>query len=269
MKLSFGEEVQPRAASSFARRHGGHEVLYIIKSGGVEDHQEDRQGRVLVLSTLHASGEFLGEMSLIDDSKRSLATPRVSEREQPGGHHQEMLRRHAEGRPPHHQQAFDACRILKAHRQPPARDRQAFWKCFRPPFCALPSSHIFDRQPVAGPRFAGGQHRAELPVLSCAEGACPRRGQDLDGERPGGSAPPTKLATPRSMPGYRASYYFSVAELAPLDGHCAGGGAKLLKRAAEGPTRPRAFSAARGRCEARGGGRSKDASGPGLPARRP
>ncbi len=73
MKLSF-EKKYPEGSTLFVEGMAG-EVLYIIKSGGVEIIKKTDKGEV-VLSTLHA-GEFLGEMSLIDDSKRS-ATARVS-----------------------------------------------------------------------------------------------------------------------------------------------------------------------------------------------
>jgi CRP-like cAMP-binding protein len=74
MKLSF-EKKYPKGATLFVEGMAG-EVLYIIKSGRVDIFKKTPQGEVL-LSSL-GPGEFLGEMSLIDDSKRS-ATARVAE----------------------------------------------------------------------------------------------------------------------------------------------------------------------------------------------
>ena len=74
MKLSF-EKKYPRDSTLFVEGMSG-EVLYIIKQGSVDIIKKTDKGEV-VLSTLH-DGEFLGELSLIDDSKRS-ATARVAE----------------------------------------------------------------------------------------------------------------------------------------------------------------------------------------------
>lgn len=74
MKLSF-EKKYSKDSTLFVEGMAG-EVLYIIKSGKVDIVKKTPQGEVL-LSSLGA-GEFLGEMSLIDDSKRS-ATARVAE----------------------------------------------------------------------------------------------------------------------------------------------------------------------------------------------
>ncbi len=74
MKLSF-EKKYPKESTLFVEGMAG-EVLYIIKSGKVDIVKKTPQGEVL-LSSL-GPGEFLGEMSLIDDSKRS-ATARVAE----------------------------------------------------------------------------------------------------------------------------------------------------------------------------------------------
>ena len=73
MKLSF-EKKYPKDSTLFVEGMAG-EVLYIIKAGAVEIIKKTEKGEV-VLSTL-GPGEFLGELSLIDDSKRS-ATARVS-----------------------------------------------------------------------------------------------------------------------------------------------------------------------------------------------
>jgi CRP-like cAMP-binding protein len=74
MKLSF-EKKYPKDSTLFIEGMAG-EVLYIIKRGKVDIIKKTPQGEVL-LSSL-GDGEFLGEMSLIDDSKRS-ATARVAE----------------------------------------------------------------------------------------------------------------------------------------------------------------------------------------------
>jgi CRP-like cAMP-binding protein len=74
MKLSF-EKKYPKDSTLFIEGMAG-EVLYIIKKGKVDIIKKTPQGEVL-LSSL-GDGEFLGEMSLIDDSKRS-ATARVAE----------------------------------------------------------------------------------------------------------------------------------------------------------------------------------------------
>ena len=74
MKLSF-EKKYPKDSTLFVEGMAG-EVLYIIKAGKVDIVKKTPQGEVL-LSSL-GPGEFLGEMSLIDDSKRS-ATARVAE----------------------------------------------------------------------------------------------------------------------------------------------------------------------------------------------
>jgi CRP/FNR family cyclic AMP-dependent transcriptional regulator len=74
MKLSF-EKKYTKDSTLFVEGMAG-EVLYIIKRGKVDIVKKTPQGEVL-LSSLGA-GEFLGEMSLIDDSKRS-ATARVAE----------------------------------------------------------------------------------------------------------------------------------------------------------------------------------------------
>lgn len=74
MKLSF-EKKYPKDSTLFVEGMPG-EILYIIKKGKVDIVKKTPQGEVL-LSQLGA-GEFLGEMSLIDDSKRS-ATARVAE----------------------------------------------------------------------------------------------------------------------------------------------------------------------------------------------
>lgn len=73
MKLSF-EKKYPKDSTLFVEGMAG-EVLYIIKAGKVDIVKKTPQGEIL-LSSLGA-GEFLGEMSLIDDSKRS-ATARVA-----------------------------------------------------------------------------------------------------------------------------------------------------------------------------------------------
>jgi CRP-like cAMP-binding protein len=73
MKLSF-EKKYTEGSTLFVEGMTG-EVLYIIKAGAVEIIKKTDKGEV-VLSTL-GPGEFLGEMSLIDDSRRS-ATARVS-----------------------------------------------------------------------------------------------------------------------------------------------------------------------------------------------
>jgi CRP-like cAMP-binding protein len=53
------------------------EVLYLIRSGKVEIVKTDKDGREVVLAAL-GKGEFLGEMSLIDNLPRA-ATARTSE----------------------------------------------------------------------------------------------------------------------------------------------------------------------------------------------
>ena len=73
MKLSF-EKKYTKDSTLFVEGMAG-EVLYIIKSGAVQIIKKTPQGEML-LSTL-GPGEVLGELSLIDDSKRS-ATARVS-----------------------------------------------------------------------------------------------------------------------------------------------------------------------------------------------
>lgn len=73
MKLSF-EKKYPKGSTLFVEGMAG-EVLYIIKAGKVDIVKKTPQGEVLLVSL--GPGEFLGEMSLIDDSKRS-ATARVS-----------------------------------------------------------------------------------------------------------------------------------------------------------------------------------------------
>ena len=73
MKLSF-EKKYPKDSTLFVEGMAG-EVLYIIKAGKVDIVKKTPQGEIL-LSSL-GTGEFLGEMSLIDDSKRS-ATARVA-----------------------------------------------------------------------------------------------------------------------------------------------------------------------------------------------
>jgi CRP-like cAMP-binding protein len=74
MKLSF-EKRYTQDATLFVEGQAG-EVLYIVKRGKVNILKKTAQGEVL-LSSL-GSGEFLGEMSLIDDVPRS-ATARVAE----------------------------------------------------------------------------------------------------------------------------------------------------------------------------------------------
>ena len=74
MKLSF-EKKYPKDSTLFIEGMTG-EVLYIIKSGKVDITKKTDKGDVL-LSQLGA-GEFLGELSLLDDLKRS-ATARVAE----------------------------------------------------------------------------------------------------------------------------------------------------------------------------------------------
>ncbi len=74
MRLSF-EKKYAKDSILFVEGMTG-EVLYIIKAGAVEIIKKTDKGDV-VLTTLGA-GEFLGEMSLIDDSKRS-ATARVAQ----------------------------------------------------------------------------------------------------------------------------------------------------------------------------------------------
>ncbi|HTB34190.1 MAG TPA: cyclic nucleotide-binding domain-containing protein [bacterium] len=74
MKLSF-EKKYTKDSTLFIEGMPG-EVLYIVKAGKVDILKKTPQGEVL-LSHL-GPGEFLGEMSLIDDIPRS-ATARVAE----------------------------------------------------------------------------------------------------------------------------------------------------------------------------------------------
>ena len=74
MHLSF-EKKYPKDSTLFVEGMAG-EVLYIIKSGAVDIIKKTEKGDVL-LSNL-GPGEFLGELSLIDDIKRS-ATARVAQ----------------------------------------------------------------------------------------------------------------------------------------------------------------------------------------------
>ncbi len=74
MKLSF-EKKYLKDSTLFVEGMTG-EVLYIIKSGAVDILKKTDKGEV-VLATL-GPGQFLGELSLIDDAKRS-ATARVSQ----------------------------------------------------------------------------------------------------------------------------------------------------------------------------------------------
>ena len=73
MKLSFSKQYA-QGSTLFLEGMPG-EVLYIVKHGKVDILKKSPQGEVL-LSSL-GEGEFLGEMSLIDDSPRS-ATARVA-----------------------------------------------------------------------------------------------------------------------------------------------------------------------------------------------
>jgi CRP/FNR family cyclic AMP-dependent transcriptional regulator len=74
MKLSF-EKKYPKDSTLFIEGMTG-EVLYIIKAGKVDIIKKTDKGDVLL--TQLGAGEFLGELSLLDDLKRS-ATARVAE----------------------------------------------------------------------------------------------------------------------------------------------------------------------------------------------
>ena len=73
MRLSFEKKYTP-GSTLFVEGMAG-EVLYIIKSGRVDIIKKTAAGEVVLVQL--GAGEFLGELSLIDDSKRS-ATARVS-----------------------------------------------------------------------------------------------------------------------------------------------------------------------------------------------
>ncbi len=74
LKLAF-EKKYPKDSTLFIEGMSG-EVLYIIKSGKVDICKKATSGEVVIASL--GRGEFLGELSLLDDAKRS-ATARVSE----------------------------------------------------------------------------------------------------------------------------------------------------------------------------------------------
>lgn len=73
MKLSF-EKKYPADSTLFVEGMAG-EVLYVVKSGKVNICKKTPNGEIVMAEL--GPGEFLGEMSLIDDAKRS-ATARVA-----------------------------------------------------------------------------------------------------------------------------------------------------------------------------------------------
>lgn len=75
LKLAF-EKKYPKDSTLFIEGMSG-EVLYIIKKGQVDICKKTASGGELVIASL-GRGEFLGELSLLDDAKRS-ATARVSQ----------------------------------------------------------------------------------------------------------------------------------------------------------------------------------------------
>ena len=74
MKLSF-EKKYPKDSTLFVEGMTG-EILYVVKTGKVDIIKKTQSGDLTIASL--GAGEFLGEMSLIDDAKRS-ATARVAE----------------------------------------------------------------------------------------------------------------------------------------------------------------------------------------------
>ena len=74
LKLAF-EKKYPKDSTLFIEGMNG-EVLYIIKSGKVDICKKVASGETVIASL--GRGEFLGELSLLDDAKRS-ATARVTE----------------------------------------------------------------------------------------------------------------------------------------------------------------------------------------------
>jgi CRP-like cAMP-binding protein len=74
LKLAF-EKKYPKDSTLFVEGMSG-EVLYIIKTGKVDICKKTDKGEIVMASL--GPGEFLGELSIIDEGKRS-ATARVAE----------------------------------------------------------------------------------------------------------------------------------------------------------------------------------------------
>src|SRR5579863_9042492 len=74
LHLAF-EKKYPKGSTLFVEGMAG-EVLYIIKTGKVDICKKTEKGEFVIASL--GSGEFLGELSIIDEGKRS-ATARVVE----------------------------------------------------------------------------------------------------------------------------------------------------------------------------------------------
>ena len=74
LRLAF-EKKYPKESTLFVEGMSG-EVLYIIKKGKVDICKKTDKGEVVIASL--GAGEFLGELSIIDEGKRS-ATARVAE----------------------------------------------------------------------------------------------------------------------------------------------------------------------------------------------
>lgn len=72
----FFEKTYTKNSTLFVEGMTG-EILYIVKKGSVQITKKGTDGREVVLATLK-EGEFLGEMSLIDNRPRT-ATARVGE----------------------------------------------------------------------------------------------------------------------------------------------------------------------------------------------
>ncbi len=75
----FFEKSYMQNATLFVEGMTG-EILYVIKKGSVQILKKGPNGREIVLATLKA-GEFMGEMSLIDNRPRT-ATAKVAEESQ-------------------------------------------------------------------------------------------------------------------------------------------------------------------------------------------
>ena len=74
LRLAF-EKKYPKDSTLFVEGMNG-EVLYIIKKGRVDICKKTEKGELIIASL--GAGEFLGELSILDDGKRS-ATARVAE----------------------------------------------------------------------------------------------------------------------------------------------------------------------------------------------
>ena len=100
LKLAF-EKKYPKGSTLFVEGMTG-EVLYIIKKGRVDICKKTEKGEIVIASL--GAGEFLGELSIIDEGKRS-ATARVAEDSELIVITKKCFTRHAAWRPRGHGQA--------------------------------------------------------------------------------------------------------------------------------------------------------------------